>query len=152
MHVDLQYPGRRKALQSVSAVLMGSAWGWAYPLPALAQASATKVPAGVDFADLIRLLMPVGALQPLPWPKLDAWPLRWRSAAATRLARPQPGMGLLRLGELVLLIDGKPAYRTSDQSPGAWSLLAQGDESGVAEVSLGARELAAENSLSLSAL
>jgi hypothetical protein len=88
----------------------------------------------------------------LPWADLDAWPVRWRTPKPTPLPRPQPGMPLLRLGELVLLTGGKAAYRHSDGRPGVWTLAVYGGEQGAAEASLGMVQLASEGLLSLTVL
>lgn len=156
MSAEVQCPWRRQLVKTSVASLFASAWAPSADAqkPAVATATATSiVTKGVELADLMRRLMhPKGAAGPLPWSALQDWPLAWRSSAASRLPRPQPGMSLLRMGQLVLLIDGQPAYRDNRRRPGTWALGAYGSEAGVAEISLGSQQLAADNRLSLSML
>jgi hypothetical protein len=138
---ELQWPMRRH-------LLLGAAGMCAWPAFAVAAEARS-----VEFAELMhRLMRARAAVTPPAWAELNAWPVRWRTPGPARLPRPQPGRAVLRIGDMVLLTGGKPAYRRSNRQPGVWTLGAYGSEQAVEEVTLGMAQLAVDISLSLAAL
>ena len=82
------------------------------------------------------LLLPKTTRQAPGWTDFDSLPVRWKHPGPVAASAYDRGQGLpqRRDGQVLLLVNGKPAFRSKANRPGLWDLALLGAPAGVSEV------------------